>query len=170
MELIQVKGDRFLVKSLEPTMKGKEHWLGWFQMETEARMKEIKWGRYVGKTMCVKKRKFDYCRLDWFWVGGKREVGWVWWGQNPVASKRSWSRNGSCKRYVEAGSSESIWEYKMIKSYNLTEDQNKKVEKAIKVSKEKYEGLENIVMESEFDAGVFFEHELDDDELENNCE
>jgi hypothetical protein len=42
MELIQVKGDRFLVKSLEPTMKGKEHWLGWFQMETEARMKEIK--------------------------------------------------------------------------------------------------------------------------------
>jgi hypothetical protein len=58
----------------------------------------------------------------------------------------------------------------MIKSYNLTEDQNKKVEKAIKVSKEKYEGLENIVMESEFDAGVFFEHELDDDELENNCE
>jgi hypothetical protein len=42
MELVKIKGDRFLVKSLKPTMKGNEHWLGWFQLEVEARMKEVK--------------------------------------------------------------------------------------------------------------------------------
>jgi hypothetical protein len=41
MELMQVKGDRFLVKSIGKTMKGDDHWIGWFQLESDARYKEI---------------------------------------------------------------------------------------------------------------------------------
>ena len=41
MELIQVKGDRFLVKSLERTMKGNDYWMGWFELEVDARFKAL---------------------------------------------------------------------------------------------------------------------------------
>jgi hypothetical protein len=41
MLLEQIKGDKFLVKSLNKTWRGEE-WLGWFDTNTEASFKEVK--------------------------------------------------------------------------------------------------------------------------------
>jgi hypothetical protein len=51
----------------------------------------------------------------------------------------------------------------VIKSYTLSDEQKLKVEKEFAESKKEYELVYHIVMESEIDAGPFFEHELEGD-------
>ena len=48
----------------------------------------------------------------------------------------------------------------IYKSYKLTKKENKKIKKELKKSSKKYKKISNIVLESSFDAGSFFEHEL----------
>lgn len=51
----------------------------------------------------------------------------------------------------------------LVKSYELNEKQKSEVSKVLEESKQKYDSFAHIVMESTFDAGVFFEHELEDE-------
>lgn len=49
------------------------------------------------------------------------------------------------------------------KSYTLTKEQQAKVDKMIAGGENKYKNIEHIIVESSFDAGPFFEHEIDED-------
>jgi hypothetical protein len=49
----------------------------------------------------------------------------------------------------------------VFKSYELTKEQEDKVKNDLAESKKHYESIAHLVFESEFDAGAFFEYELD---------
>lgn len=49
---------------------------------------------------------------------------------------------------------------KFVKSYTLSPETQAEVDKVISEMKEKYAFADGIIMESQFDAGPFFEHEL----------
>ena len=49
----------------------------------------------------------------------------------------------------------------IYKSYSLSAEQEIEVKKALKDGEDKYSIIEDIVCESVFNAGVFFEYEID---------
>lgn len=49
------------------------------------------------------------------------------------------------------------------KNYVLTAEQKAEVEKVLEEGRKKYAPIAHIIMESQFDAGVFFEHEIEMD-------
>lgn len=52
------------------------------------------------------------------------------------------------------------------KSYELSPEQEAEVEAVLAEGAAKYAAISHIVMESDFDAGPFFEHELNADSIE----
>lgn len=51
---------------------------------------------------------------------------------------------------------------KIKKSYTLTPDQQKEVDEEVAKLDKKYSIIKDVIQETVFDAGLFFEHELDE--------
>lgn len=50
----------------------------------------------------------------------------------------------------------------ILKNYTLSEETEKEIEQVLAEQAVKYESIKDIILESEFDAGPFFEHELNE--------
>jgi hypothetical protein len=55
----------------------------------------------------------------------------------------------------------SCSEKKVMKSFSLSSAEQAEVDLVVKIGNERFKSIEGIIWESQFDAGAFFEHEIE---------